>query len=235
MPDYPAPECALCAKKTPACTDPDNGSGLDSCPTLKRAAQLEDIKKLYSDPETARFAKAASQQEAVCYSNRDLEPFTMHPVKPRIQEIVEFAHRMGYQRLGIAFCAGLKNEARIVNDILTAQGFEVVSARCKVGAVDKGFLGLDSNEDRVRPGDFEAMCNPIAQAELLNSSGAEFNVLVGLCVGHDSLFFKHSQAPVTVLVAKDRVTGHNPVAALYTAKSYYQRLMRPGIDPPEEG
>jgi uncharacterized metal-binding protein len=49
-------------------------------------------------------------------------------------------------------------------------------------------------------------------------------VLIGLCVGHDSLFFKHSQAPVTVLVAKDRVLGHNPVAALYTSHSYYQRL-----------
>jgi len=27
-----------------------------------------------------------------------------------------------------------------------------------------------------------------------------------------------------VLVAKDRVTGHNPVAALYTSQSYYKRL-----------
>jgi uncharacterized metal-binding protein len=48
--------------------------------------------------------------------------------------------------------------------------------------------------------------------------------VVGLCVGHDSLFFRHSVAPVTVLVAKDRVTGHNPVAALYTSHSYYRRL-----------
>jgi len=50
------------------------------------------------------------------------------------------------------------------------------------------------------------------------------NVLIGLCVGHDSLFFKYSRAPVTVLVAKDRVLGHNPVAALYTSNSYYRRL-----------
>ena len=33
------------------------------------------------------------------------------------------------------------------------------------------------------------------------------NVLIGLCVGHDSLFFRFSEAPVTVLVAKDRVMG----------------------------
>jgi len=50
---------------------------------------------------------------------------------------------------------------------------------------------------------------------------------VGLCVGHDSLFLKHSKALVTVLVNKDRVLGHNPVAALYGAKVYFQRLMNP--------
>jgi uncharacterized metal-binding protein len=48
--------------------------------------------------------------------------------------------------------------------------------------------------------------------------------VIGLCVGHDSLFFMHSKAPATVLVAKDRVLGHNPVAALYTTHSYYRRL-----------
>jgi hypothetical protein len=31
----------------------------------------------------------------------------------------------------------------------------------------------------------------------------------------------------TVLVAKDRVLGHNPVAALYGARGYFQRLMNP--------
>lgn len=38
------------------------------------------------------------------------------------------------------------------------------------------------------------------------------------------LRFRHSEAPVTVLVAKDRVTGHNPAAVLYTSHSYYSRL-----------
>lgn len=42
--------------------------------------------------------------------------------------------------------------------------------------------------------------------------------------GHDSLFLKHSEAPCTVLVVKDRVLGHNPVAALYTSTGYYRKL-----------
>ena len=68
------------------------------------------------------------------------------------------------------------------------------------------------------------MCNPIGQAMLLNEAATGLNVVIGLCVGHDSLFFRNSAAPATVLVAKDRVTGHNPVAALYTSHSYYKRL-----------
>jgi uncharacterized metal-binding protein len=59
-------------------------------------------------------------------------------------------------------------------------------------------------------------CNPIGQALLLNKVKTEFNIIVGLCVGHDTLFIKYSEAPVTVLIAKDRRFGHNPAVALYT-------------------
>ena len=55
------------------------------------------------------------------------------------------------------------------------------------------------------------------------SQGQE-SVVVGLCVGHDVLFGRHSEAPVTTLVVKDRVTGHNPVATLYGQNFYYKRL-----------
>jgi uncharacterized metal-binding protein len=140
---------------------------------------------------------------------------------------------MGYKKVGIVFCSGLRNEARTLNGILEAHDFEVVSVCCKAGAKPKETLGL-TEEEKVRIGQFESMCNPIAQAYVLNESGAEFNVLVGLCVGHDSLFFKYAKAPTTVLVAKDRVTGHNPAAALYTTSTYYARLVRPGIDPIKE-
>ena len=70
------------------------------------------------------------------------------------------------------------------------------------------------------------MCNPLLQAEVLNQEKTEFNVVLGLCVGHDSLFLKKSDALCTVLAAKDRVTGHNPLAALYTLHSYYQKLKK---------
>jgi uncharacterized metal-binding protein len=69
------------------------------------------------------------------------------------------------------------------------------------------------------------MCNPVAQAMLLDSVGSQLNILVGLCVGHDALFAKASKAPVTTLVAKDRVLGHNPVAAIYNHQSYYRERL----------
>jgi uncharacterized metal-binding protein len=60
---------------------------------------------------------------------------------------------------------------------------------------------------------------------VLNEANTDLNIAIGLCVGHDSLFYKYSDALVTTLVAKDRVTGHNPCAPLYTLNSYYGGLM----------
>ena len=67
------------------------------------------------------------------------------------------------------------------------------------------------------------MCNPILQARLLNEAHTDLNVVIGLCVGHDSLFYRYSEAYVTTLITKDRVTGNNPAASLYTAQSYYRK------------
>lgn len=71
--------------------------------------------------------------------------------------------------------------------------------------------------DRIHPEwDVEATCNPVGQALELARCKCDLNVAVGLCVGHDALFAAHGAAPVTTLVVKDRVLGHNPLAALYT-------------------
>lgn len=70
------------------------------------------------------------------------------------------------------------------------------------------------------------MCNPIMQAKVLAEQGTDFNIVIGLCVGHDTLFLKHSEAPTTVMIVKDRVLGHNPVMALYTANTMYSRFKR---------
>ncbi len=98
--------------------------------------------------------------------------------------------------------------------------FSVSAVCCKVCGISKADFGLE----RVRADNAgEAMCSPLGQAELLNRAGTEFNIVIGLCVGHDALFAKHSAAPVTTLIVKDRVLGHNPAVAFYS--QYWRRML----------
>jgi len=228
MQDKENPQCAKCSVEDKICRV-EGGEGPKFCPTENYGEIVESAVKEYERSEVREFARMASVQEAECYSNRHIQPYVLHPVKPRVQEICEFAKKMGYQKLGVASCSGLHSEAGTLTRILEAQGFEVVSVICKVGRTPKETIGI-REEEKVRIGRFEAMCSPIAQASILNEEKTDFNILVGLCVGHDSLFFKYSEALTTVLIAKDRVLGHNPAAALYTVGGYYARMLRPGID-----
>jgi len=116
----------------------------------------------------------------------------------------------------LAFCSGLADEASRAVDILEKHGLEIASAVCSCGAVDKTELGIPPEDKIGDPDKFEAACNPLFQAEVLNQVGTDFNILIGLCVGHDMLFTQASKAPVTTLIVKDRFTGHNPVIALYS-------------------
>ena len=218
------PRCASCnvGSEDRICRNPD-GVGPGDCPTVEMEEVVARATAHYDDPSIHEFARQASIQEAEGYGNRDRKPYVKHPIKPRLEEIVDFARRMGYRRLGIAFCAGLHSEAGLLEGVLTGAGFETVSVVCKVGCTPKETIGLHDHE-KVRIGEFESMCSPIAQAEVLNEAETDFNILLGLCVGHDSLFFRYSEAPVTVFAAKDRVMGHNPIAALYTLGSYSERF-----------
>lgn len=223
------PSCAACKipRHKRACMTSEGGVGIEGCPTLHQKEALAVANAKYDEnPELAEFARQASIQEATAYADRDAEPFVLNPCKSRMQEIWEFAKRMGYQRLGLAFCVGLRKEADVVAKILEDKGFEVVSAVCKAGATPKESLGL-GEQDKIKAGNFEAVCNPVYQAELLNQAGCEFNIALGLCVGHDSMFFQNVTAPTTVLAVKDRLLGHNPLAAIYLADHYYAKIKGP--------
>jgi uncharacterized metal-binding protein len=204
-------KCAVC--RVQACSaEPGSKPIPVFCPMSEDVPALSEARATYADPEMRALAQESARTEAAGYCKQ-----------PRVEEVMNFARRLGVERLGIASCVGLLREARLLQEILEANRFEVLSVCCKVGSIPKEEIGL-TDAEKVRPGGFEALCNPIGQAKLLNAAGTGLNVVVGLCVGHDSLFFRHSEAPVTVLVAKDRVTGHNPAAALYTSHSYYRRL-----------
>jgi len=186
-------KCALC--KTKECS-----RGVD-CTTVR-----EQVTGMYKDG-VLEVARAAAHVEATYYMQ-----------KTRIEEVIEFAKLMGYKRIGIAFCVGLSAEAERIHEILERH-FEVSSVCCKVCGIPKGPLGMKS----VSGEDDETMCNPVGQATVLNGKKTDVNLIVGLCVGHDMLFTRHSEAPVSTLIAKDRVLSHNPAGAIYS-RYYIRRL-----------
>jgi len=186
MTNRPQPRCASCEAKK--CRD-----GKDCFPSTS------DHKKLYDDNNIAELHRAGSAIEAKYYCE-----------KTRLGETILFAKQLGCSKIGLAFCIGLSNEAKIIDEIFSKH-FEVISVCCKVCGINKKDFDLPQISSESQ----EVMCNPAGQAKLLNQAGTQLNVLCGLCVGHDAIFAKLSKAPATTLIAKDRVLAHNPAGALY--------------------
>jgi uncharacterized metal-binding protein len=164
-------------------------------------------------PASERPDRADGVAEALRQIAVDRESGGGNPPPTRLEEALSVAHRLGASHLGITFCVGFKDEAQTLTKILEINGFQVSSACCKTGATPKEEIGIRDRE-KIRPGRPEMICNPVAQAELLNQEGVGFAFVLGQCVGHDAATFRHLEAPAVCLVAKDRVLGHNPVAAL---------------------
>ncbi|MCL5958684.1 MAG: DUF1847 domain-containing protein [Chloroflexi bacterium] len=228
-----SPTCAQCGKDwaKKGKTSCWSGSietvlqGPKNCPTKNYADIIAEARRITLEGPDTELYKAASRVEGL--ASRTPPGETEINMKwTRVEDTIVMAQMMDWKKIGIATCVGLLVESETLTRILEARGFEVVSACCKEGGVDKLSLGLTETE-KVRMNTFEPACNPIGQALVLNEENTDMNIIMGLCVGHDMLFAKYSKAPVTTLVAKDRVTGHNPVAALYNAHFYFKRLLRP--------
>lgn len=198
--------CAYCQKHS--CHKNNLDSAPKNCPTKNEKDELDDILSEYENEENYKIAKVSAEVVMDNYGG-----------KPRVKEIIDFCKEMGYKKLGLAFCVGLAKEANIFIQILNKYGFEVESVICKLGSVNREKIGIKDCD--------VPMCNPIAQAKFLNKEKTDFNIILGLCVGHDTLFFKYSDAPVTVLAVKDRALAHNPLGALYQADGYYKSRLYP--------
>lgn len=190
-----------------------NSSYPSFCPTAALTEEeIDEVTKLYlNNEENKKISIASAEIEGAFYGK-----YT------RVEEIIEFARKIGAKKIGIATCIGLLEESRIFARILKLNGFEDYGISCKVGSVNKTTIGVDEKYTCVTG---PVMCNPIMQAKLLNKAKTDLNVVVGLCVGHDSLFYKYAEGICTTLVTKDRVLAHNPVGALYQSRAYYKKLL----------
>ena len=172
-------QCVYCA--VGACTD-DVSKTPKFCPRRNAAEALEKAEEIRTtDPGAKKIADVARSVETEGYR-----------VWPRVQELIEFSKRMGIEKLGIAFCVGLKEETTQLAKILESHGFSLSTVQCTVNGG----------------------CNPVGQALTLNQQKTDLNIIMGLCMGHDILFSRFSEAPVTTLVVKDRAMCHNPAAPL---------------------
>lgn len=185
--DQLKPECASCDHHR--CSE-----GLDCFGVFSEHV------KLYDNPKLSHIHRAATAIEGRHYCQQT-----------RLGEIILFAREMNFHKIGVAFCVGLTEEVAVINDILSRE-FEVYSVCCKVAGIPKEKFQLEQIDPEK---DMEVTCNPAGQADLLNRAGTELNIVAGLCVGHDAIFSACSEAPVTTLIAKDRVLAHNPAGAVY--------------------
>lgn len=171
---------------------------------------IESVKMIYAEDDI-RLMQAAAQIEGRYYNQLS-----------RIEESVKFAQALDCKNIGVAFCVGLANEAKYIVKYFE-KFFKVHSVCCKVCGTNKQEFKLE----QIKADNFEAMCNPAIQAKILNDAETELNFTVGLCVGHDMIFGRHSKATVSSLVTKDRVLAHNPLGAIYSG---YWRNKKLGIE-----
>ena len=212
--------CAHCMIK--ACRVKEQDKPLPmNCPMRVHPEIVNQLQPEYLLEENREFYIHSSEIEALGYGDW-----------PRIREIVELMYLMGWKKIGLAFCGGLHDEAKKAADIFRKNVLEVVSVMCKTGHCEKNEIGIPV-EHRLRKSldSWESMCNPIMQAKLLNEQKVDLTVVLGLCVGHDSLLYKYIETPVTTLAVKDRALAHNPMAALYLSGMYMDPKVIRDLDP----
>src|SRR6056297_2792386 len=175
--DIPLPTCAVCPIEVPEriCRQ-ERGKAPGNCPSTRSPEIIQRTLEILEDPQVMEAVRQASIQEGEAYGDRDKGYAHIRPIKPRIQETVEFAKKMKFQRICLVFCIGMRKEAEIIDRIFSDNGFETISVMCKAGAISKEEIGL-LRQQQIDPQNFEAMCNPILQALTANEHQSELNVL----------------------------------------------------------
>ena len=144
----------------------------------------------------------------------------------RLTELIYFCLEMRYERIGVAYCVDLRDATEILVRVLR-RFFKVHPVCCKIGGhALPGRFGLPGEEET--PLERAVACNPQSQAEAINRMRTDLNVLVGLCMGADCIFVRHSKAPVTTLFVKDKSLANNPVASVYSGHHLKEAIQAAG-------
>jgi uncharacterized metal-binding protein len=180
-------DCIHCAPKT--CRN------LDSCGAERYDAAA--VEEAYLDPSAQFIVRAAA---ALVDGGRAGSI-------SRLREIIEFVQTMKYKKIGLAYCYGMEREAEAVGVIFRDHGIRLMGVACTVGGVAQDSVNQTSCTHKVS-------CNPIGQAEQFNAEGADFVILMGICLGHDILLQRTLRSDFTTFVVKDRVFDNDPLRIL---------------------
>lgn len=123
--------------------------------------------------------------------------------RSRVEHIIEFSTSAGFKTIGIAGCVRYITEMQFLRKLFAKYGFESHVAVCKMDGLGFDDIRIEKESDWI-------ICNPLAQAELLNGLQCDLNVTLGLCMGHDLIFGKYSEAYVTNLVVKEKISDDAP-------------------------
>jgi uncharacterized metal-binding protein len=183
-------DCAICNSKICRTTQ--------SCGAEKFDAAK--VTATYLQPENQHMIQAAA----------DLVDNGRAGTLSRFQEIIAFVEQMKYQKVGLAYCFGMEEEAKLVRKAFRQKGMKITTVSCAVGGFAQDSINTSSCIHKVS-------CNPIGQARQLEAEKTDFVIVMGICLGHDILLQKNLKADFTTFVVKDRVHQHNPLAELAVA------------------
>lgn len=136
------------------------------------------------------------------------------PLLTRFEEIILYAQKQGYKRLGLAYCSTLNAEAQLIAEALKRH-FKISAVCCRPTASRQGKPRSKHHAGR-------QICDPQGQLKVFNSTGVEMIVALGLCIGNEIVLKKSSPVPVTTLAVQDQMFSHSPLEGFYNGY-YYQK------------
>ncbi len=150
--------CSYCSKKTRFKGDLSDPPPF--CPSANYADLLHQAKETLQTSENQRMA------QDVARTWKEYGKLT------RVEETIEYACLQGHQKIRLAFCVGLSEEARLFTNVLLNAGFQVASVCCMCGALSSDDVSLPER-DKIVAGFRQPMCNPIGQAAVLDEEGCD--------------------------------------------------------------
>jgi uncharacterized metal-binding protein len=107
------PNCAACPfKPDERICRTEGGRSPENCPTINKAELVEVARGEYQKTENAEFARQASLHGARWLRKPRTGYAKVRPAKPRIEETLDFIGKMGYKKIGLAFCLACATRPR---------------------------------------------------------------------------------------------------------------------------